>query len=117
MSGDNHSSSVTLELTDEEALVLFDWLARSTGGKPAAFVDQAEQRVLWDIESMLESVLLAPISPDYNSQLAAARETVRDPDIDGIVRARRTQSGGGGSGARRRWERIGVWRAHRSRRQ
>lgn len=109
MMRDNDGAVVTLELTNEEALVLFDWLARSTGGKPAAFVDQAEQRVLWDIESMLESVLVAPISPDYNSQLAAARETVRDPGIDGIVLARRTQSGGGWPGASRRWKRVNVW--------
>lgn len=110
MMRDNDGAVVTLELTNEEALVLFDWLARSTGGKPAAFVDQAEQRVLWDIESMLESVLVAPISPDYNSQLAAAREAVRDPDIDGIVLARRAQSGGGWPAASRRWKRVNVWR-------
>jgi hypothetical protein len=38
--------------------VLFDWLARtSEAGKPVPFVDQAEQRILWDLACMLESVL------------------------------------------------------------
>ncbi|WP_171821898.1 hypothetical protein [Microbacterium sp. CGR1] len=32
---------------------------------------------------MLESVLLAPLSADYDSQLAAARAAVRDEKRDG----------------------------------
>jgi hypothetical protein len=72
---------VTLELTADEALVLFDWLARaSDAGHPVPFVDHAEQRVLWDIECMLERVLVEPFSADYALLLEAARSRIRgDP--------------------------------------
>jgi hypothetical protein len=69
----------TLELSPDEALVLFDWLARtSDGGRPAPFADQSEQRVLWDLLCMLERVLVEPFSPAYSSLLNAARDAVRD---------------------------------------
>jgi hypothetical protein len=47
-----HRDGVTLNLSAHEALVLFDWLARtSAAGKPVPFADQAEQRVLWDLDA------------------------------------------------------------------
>ena len=53
--------SVILTLSGDEALVLFDWLARSSDtGVPAPFVDQAEARVLWHVEAVLERSLVAP---------------------------------------------------------
>ena len=51
--------SVILTLSGDEALVLFDWLARSSDtGVPAPFVDQAEARVLWHVEAVLERSLV-----------------------------------------------------------
>lgn len=80
----SNDDTVNLPLTNAEALVLFEWLCRSSQGEsPAPFVDQSEQRVLWDIEAMLESVLLAPLSADYDLQLAAARAAVRGEKSDG----------------------------------
>jgi len=71
--------NVTLDLSLDEALVLFDWLTRtSEAGEPVPFADPAEQRVLWNIESSLEAVLVAPLSDDYEAQLEAARSAVRD---------------------------------------
>ncbi len=68
---------VTLTLSRDEALVFFDWLHRfnSEGHR---FDDQAEQRVLWDLEASLESTLVEPLKPDYVEILAAARSRVRD---------------------------------------
>ena len=75
--------SVTVTLTGDEALVLFDWLARtSEAGEPVPFVDQAEQRVLWDLECTLESVLVQPFADHYAALLDAARDAVRD-DVSG----------------------------------
>lgn len=72
------ADAVTLELTPDEALVFFDWLARTGyGGQPAPFVDQAEQRVLWDLEARLESTLSAVVASDYGGLLHEARS--RDP--------------------------------------
>lgn len=70
---------VALNLSREEALVLFEWLHRFNS-EDQTFEDQAEQRVLWDIEAMLESELVEPLDPKYAELLAAARARVRDSE-------------------------------------
>ena len=67
-----------LRLSGDEALVLFEWLANFNASK-ATFADQAEQRVLWDLEAGLERHLVSPLRDDYDALLAAARARVRDP--------------------------------------
>jgi hypothetical protein len=70
---------VQLTLTNDEALVLFEWLTRtSDNDAPAPFVDRAEQRVLWDLLAMLERVLVGPLSPEYDKLLTAARAALHD---------------------------------------
>jgi hypothetical protein len=71
---------VHLELSRDEALVLFEWLTRFNKADRRNFEDQAEQRVLWDIEAMLEAVLAEPFDPRYRELLAQARAKVRDPE-------------------------------------
>jgi len=66
--------SVQIELTNEEALVLFEWLTHTEGRLP--FVDPAEQTVLWRIEGQLESNLTEPLARDYASLLRTARASV-----------------------------------------
>jgi hypothetical protein len=70
-------SRVSVELTADEALVLFDWLARFNQSDEAAFEDVAERRVLFDLESKLESSLTVPFEPEYKELLAGARSRVR----------------------------------------
>lgn len=70
---------VQFELSRDEALVLFEWLARFNKATDQRFADQAEQRVLWDLEAMLESELAEPFASNYDELLAAARSRVRDP--------------------------------------
>lgn len=67
---------VELTLTAAEALILYEFLnlREDAGWTPP--VDQAEQRVLWDLESLLESHLVAPLRPDYDELLVAARRQV-----------------------------------------
>jgi hypothetical protein len=72
------STRVKLELTSDEALVLYDWLTRFNQRDDANFADQAEERVLYDLEAMLEKVLVAPLQSDYAELLAQARSKVRD---------------------------------------
>ncbi len=74
------SEFVYLELTRSEALVLFEWVSRYNDAKDVQFEDQAEQRVLWDIETMLESKLVEPFEPGYHEIIARARAIVRDTD-------------------------------------
>ncbi len=72
------SDAVAVQLTPDEALILFDWLGRFNESGDGTFRDQAEQRVLWDIQAALESSLVAPLDPQYDRLLAAARDRVRD---------------------------------------
>jgi hypothetical protein len=74
---DDDDADMTLPLTQDEALVLFEWLA-NFNKREHEFDDQAEQRVLWDLEAMLESELVEPFSPNYRDLVAAARKRVRD---------------------------------------
>lgn len=72
------SKSVTIELTSDAALVLYDWLTRFNQREETAFADQAEERVLFDLEAMLEKALVAPLQSDYAALVAQARSHVRD---------------------------------------
>lgn len=72
---------VHLELSQDEALVFFEWLTRfNEAADTTRFEDQAEQRVLWDIEAMLESTLVQPFKATYDESLARARAAVRDSE-------------------------------------
>ena len=70
---------VTLELSRERALVFFDWLSKFNATEGRRFDDQAEERVLWEIEALLESTLVEPFDARYEELLANARTAVRDP--------------------------------------
>ncbi|MGH3688939.1 MAG: hypothetical protein ACRDT7_02170 [Microbacterium sp.] len=69
------AQSVELRVTGAEALVLFEWLAVANE-KEALIVDEAERRVLWDLESQLETILVEPFLPDYAQLVDAAKKKV-----------------------------------------
>jgi hypothetical protein len=72
------SEHLILELSGDEAVVLLDYLAR-TNKKPRRDVeDQAEQRVLWDLEASLERSVSEVLDPNYAQMVAGARDRVRD---------------------------------------
>ena len=73
-------SSITIELSNDEALVLFEFLSRFDEEGNYSFQDQAEQRVLWDLACILEKQIVELFSPHYDEALKAAREKVRDAD-------------------------------------
>lgn len=70
-------AAVVLHLTGDEALVLFEWLARFNASEHSVD-DQVEQRALWNLEAALERQLVAPFAEDYAKQLAEARARLRD---------------------------------------
>jgi hypothetical protein len=72
------SQDVTLTLSRDEALVFFEWLARFNSEEGRQFEDQAEERVLWNLEASLELRLVEPFAPDYQQILEGARARVRD---------------------------------------
>jgi hypothetical protein len=68
---------VTFELTHAEALVLFEWLARTDSARSLPFEHESEEFVLWNIHNKLEGILSEPFESRYTELLAAARERVR----------------------------------------
>lgn len=73
-----------LELSSEEALVLFEWLSRSEDEDDemleSTFADKAEQFVLWSLHAQLQKALVAPFRTDYDRLLQAARDAIRGQD-------------------------------------
>lgn len=75
------AEELTITLSKDEAIVLFEFLARfNDKADDAVFEDQAEQRVLWDIESTLETKLSEPFYPNYASIVQQARTNIRDKE-------------------------------------
>lgn len=70
---------VNIKLTKDEAIVFFEFLTRfNKNDDLTRFDDQSEQRVLWDIECILEKQLSEPFRADYQKIVLKAREAVRD---------------------------------------
>jgi len=73
------NDKISFILSREEAIVLFDWLSRfNEMGKSEMFHDQSEERVLWDMESLLERTITEAFYSNYSEILSKAREKVRD---------------------------------------
>lgn len=66
-----------IELTQQEALVLFEWLHQNSE-KEELFAHPAEQKVLWRMEAQLEKTLLEPCMPDYWQLVDVARAQVEE---------------------------------------
>jgi len=66
--------SVNIKLSGDEALVLFEWLAGLDAAKLA--VGEAEQRVLWSIEAVLEESLVEPFAKNYDELVDQARRRI-----------------------------------------
>lgn len=69
---------ITLQLSADEALVLFEFLGRFSTREVLCIEDQAEERALWNLECLLERQLVEPFTAGYAQSLAAARERLRD---------------------------------------
>lgn len=65
---------VTISLTGDEALVLFDLLHRWEDLEQVTAPEhRAEQVALWNLSAMLERVLVEPFNPDYAILVSEAR--------------------------------------------
>jgi hypothetical protein len=70
---------IIIELTNDEALVLFEFIIRLNQTESKSDVrDLAEQKVLWAIETQLEKVLIDPFKPDYLKILEEARSRLKN---------------------------------------
>jgi hypothetical protein len=77
MSQPHEDTTVLLRLTEAEALVLFEWLARTDNSGGAPVEDEAETVVLWRLEGQLETQLKEVLDPDYRGLVEVARRKVR----------------------------------------
>ncbi len=68
---------IQIQLSPEEALVLFDFLSRFSVEDRLEIADHAENVVLWGALCQLEKVLVEPSMADYSKFLEAARQNVR----------------------------------------
>lgn len=75
---------ILLKLSQDEALVLYEWL--KVREERAAYTE-AEMRnpdvlVLWELECQLDLLLAEPVRPDYAALLKAARKRVVEEAYD-----------------------------------
>jgi hypothetical protein len=71
---------INFDLTKPEALVLLEFLRRFSDEEKLEISDQSEARVLWNMNSILESKLAEPFLPNYSNLVEEARESVRDDE-------------------------------------
>jgi len=71
-------TNVDLEISRDEAVVLFELLSRFVNDDAWTIEDGAELRVLWNLQTELASSLEEPSSKDFPVLLAEARARVRD---------------------------------------
>jgi hypothetical protein len=65
---------LNLELTKNEALVFYEFLSRiNESDRKELFEHQAEEKILWDLESILEKQLNETFRTDYNEIIEKAR--------------------------------------------
>lgn len=81
MESNKVNKGVSLNLSDDEALVLLEWLSKFNEEEhPSLFQDQSEQRVLFDLEAQLENIVSGIFETDYKEILSRAREKIRDKE-------------------------------------
>ena len=72
------SEKVKIELSKEEAIVLFEYLARvnENDALDKTFEHKAEQRVIWNLEATFEKVLAEPFKSDYKKIVDDAKKAI-----------------------------------------
>lgn len=78
---ETNNKNITINLREEEALVFFEWLHNFNDGENSnLFQDQSEERVLWDIEAILEKNMSQILGENYLELLSNARKKIRDQE-------------------------------------
>lgn len=69
-----HTESVSLKLSSEEALVLFDLLTRFEQSDRLAIEHSGETAALWGLLAALERELVDPFRSNYSDLVSDARD-------------------------------------------
>lgn len=75
-----HTKKIALELTNDQALVLFELFASAPESGQLTPRHSSEQNALWAIEAQLEKALSEPFDPNYQALLEAARKRLADEE-------------------------------------
>ena len=75
---DDSEETIIIELSKSEALVLFEFLARTTDVDTLPAPGQPERRALCNLECQLEKALLEPFLPNYPELLERAKERLKE---------------------------------------
>lgn len=75
---DQKNDDVTITLTADGAVVLFEFLSRFSDTDKLTIEDQAEERALWNLCCIFQKSLVVPFDPAYGDALQAARNRLRD---------------------------------------
>ena len=77
----SEQEEVIIKLTKDQALVLFEFLARTNeADHTELFVDQVELKMLCLLEGQLERQLAEPFLKNYSAIVAEARNRLRDEE-------------------------------------
>lgn len=74
-------TEILIPVTQDEAIVLFEFLQRFSDTDKLEIEDQAEQRALWNLCCIFEKYLTAPFAHNYQELLEKARDNLRDQGL------------------------------------
>jgi hypothetical protein len=73
---------IQIELSDDEALILFERLAQLDDQNALPAQDHAEELVFWNVQGQLERRLVAPLKPNYKELVEEAKTRVTMKEYD-----------------------------------
>ena len=68
------SNDYIIKLNNYEVLVFFDWLVKFVENNEIN--DEAEQKILYDLECLLESTLEEPFMENYKNPIHIAKKSI-----------------------------------------
>jgi len=82
MEAKKDNKEVAIILSEDEALVLLEWLTKFNEKEDSSLFEdrQAEQRILFDLEASLERVVSETFKGNYIELLSKARQKIRDTE-------------------------------------
>jgi len=72
---------IQVNVTKDEAIVLFEFLARFNERKEVTIQHESERIVLWNLLAQLEQKLNEPLDPHYQRILDSSRKRLSPPSI------------------------------------
>ena len=72
------NDKIKVEITKDEALVLYEFLSRYSDTENLEIEHQSEQRALWNLTCVFEKTISEAFDSDYKISLESARKRLED---------------------------------------